>query len=492
MNLEEHLVDFIRQIQDERRLGDKRAEQFWNRTRLNQIGTPTYSDLHHLVNTTLSSGHISGGEITDDADGTITVAAGTGFIKSSAVSSIEDTFSFDWPESTVVPLVNNSVNYIYVEYNAGTPRAWSTTNRSTIRLSDQFTLGRVYKENNTLHILNSGVHLCNHVRTNHERLVACRWIEHASGGEVSEPAALKVKVTAGVFYVGANKITTAEVDTSVAGTFTAIYRDGVGDWTKELAQTDVNVEKYDDGDGVLGDIPVGRYSARYVYIDLDGHIFIQYGQAGDKLAVIQGEDVPTTSDFLNSFAILAARIIVKDGVSPVTEIASAFVNFFKYEGISDHNDLANLQGGQADQYYHLNAAEHGYVSGYEEGIWTPDLRFDGAKVGITYSVVSGWYTKIGRQVTITSYFALTSKGTSVGSAVIYGLPFTVANDNAAYVAPSFRFDNITFANIFQGYGAKNSTYIVLEEITEAGVKSFISNVNFADNSTLMISCTYFI
>lgn len=323
----------------------------------------TYDDVQDWLNSTISSGRISGGVISDDGDGTITVATGTGFIKSSAASAIESTYFFDWPQSTVVPLVDGEVNFIYVEYNAGSPRAWSTTIRSDIRFTDQFTLGRVFKDGGTLHIINSGVGLDNHMRKNHERLVACRWIEQASGGIVSEPAALKLKTTAGVFYVGANKITTAGKDTSVADTFEAWYRDGAGGWNKELAQTDINNEKYDDGDGVLGNISANRYSARYVYIDFDGHIHVQYGQQGDKLAVIQAEVVPAPPAFLNEFAILAARLIVKDGVSPLIEVAGTYLDMFQYQGITDHNDLANLQGGAADEYYHLTQAEHAEAGG---------------------------------------------------------------------------------------------------------------------------------
>lgn len=325
---------------------------------LDYMDGSTYETLQDWVNTTQSAGKISGGAISDDGDGTITVATGTGFIKISAVSAIEDTLFFNWPASAVVPLVNQEVNYIYVEYNAGTPRVWSTTTRSDIHLSDQFTLGRVFKDNGTLHIVNSGTNLANFVRRDHERLVACRWIENASGGIVSEPAALKLKTTAGVFYIGSNEIETISKDTNIADTFEAWYRDGGVGWSKELAQTDVNIEKYDDGSGALQDIPANKYSARYVYIDFDSHIHVQYGQQGDKLALIQAEEVPAPPAFLNEFAILAARVIVKDGVSPVIEIAMAYSDMFQYKGISEHNSLADLQGGAADEYYHFTNVEH--------------------------------------------------------------------------------------------------------------------------------------
>ena len=61
---------------------------------------------------------------------------------------------------------------------------------------------------------------------------------------------------------------------------------------------------------------------------------------------------------------------------------------------------------------------------YEEGLWTPVLRFGGSTSGITYSSIRGGsYTKIGRQVTVHFGFNLTDKGSASGDASIAGLPF---------------------------------------------------------------------
>ena len=60
---------------------------------------------------------------------------------------------------------------------------------------------------------------------------------------------------------------------------------------------------------------------------------------------------------------------------------------------------------------------------YEEGSWTPDLQFGGAKVGISYNNRWGRYTKIGRQVTVIGRITLGSKGSSGGIARFFGLPY---------------------------------------------------------------------
>ena len=59
---------------------------------------------------------------------------------------------------------------------------------------------------------------------------------------------------------------------------------------------------------------------------------------------------------------------------------------------------------------------------YEEGTFTPDLKFGGNAVSLTYSSRAGRYTKIGRCVTVSFVFVLSNKGSSSGSATV-SLPF---------------------------------------------------------------------
>jgi hypothetical protein len=139
-----------------------------------------------------------------------------------------------------------------------------------------------------------------------------------------------------------------------------------------------------------------------------------------------------------------------------------------------------------------DTAQANALDDYEEGTWTIGVEFGGASVGVTADLSGGTYTKIGRQVTVNGFLRLTNKGSSTGSATLTGLPFTIANNNANFSAASLRLNNITFANQFQGVGNTNSTAIVLQEITEAGVLDDITNADFANNSSIMLSFTYFV
>jgi hypothetical protein len=139
----------------------------------------------------------------------------------------------------------------------------------------------------------------------------------------------------------------------------------------------------------------------------------------------------------------------------------------------------------------VDIASANNLDDYEEGTWTPGITFGSLSAGLTYSLQSGFYTKIGRQVTLTGIVNLSNKGSSVGSVNITGLPFTVGNANGYYSTSFMRVNNITFTGTMSGLALINFTLIGLEVIN-AGTLTDISNTNFANNSSIILSLTYFV
>jgi hypothetical protein len=132
------------------------------------------------------------------------------------------------------------------------------------------------------------------------------------------------------------------------------------------------------------------------------------------------------------------------------------------------------------------------LNDYEEGTWVIGIEFGGASVDVTTSTNTGTYTKIGRQVTVKGGISLTSKGSSAGIAEITGLPFTIGATTSNHAPASLWLNNVTFANQYQARGLTSGVKIRLEELTEAGVLTNIEDTNFANNSEVFISLTYFV
>ena len=130
---------------------------------------------------------------------------------------------------------------------------------------------------------------------------------------------------------------------------------------------------------------------------------------------------------------------------------------------------------------------------YEEGTWTMGITFGGGSTGNVYVVNTGTYTKIGRQVTVNGQIGLSTKGSSTGVASLSGLPFTVGNATAPFFASaSIWFNNVNFAGQFQSRTEVATTNLQLWQTSILGVISQLNDTNFANNSEIAVSLTYFV
>jgi hypothetical protein len=136
------------------------------------------------------------------------------------------------------------------------------------------------------------------------------------------------------------------------------------------------------------------------------------------------------------------------------------------------------------------SADPNTLDDYEEGTFDAGIAFDGLSTNGTYSNRQCRYTKIGRVVHISGQITLSLKPTPAGNATITGLPFVVANENGGYSSPSIYVSAVTFADYVQGFANPNTQTISLREVTNAGVVSFLTDADFANNSEIIFSCTY--
>lgn len=135
---------------------------------------------------------------------------------------------------------------------------------------------------------------------------------------------------------------------------------------------------------------------------------------------------------------------------------------------------------------------------YEENVFTPVLTFvTPGDLAVTYSIQSGYYTKIGRQVTAHFHVATSAftHTTASGFVNITGLPFAAANltNNAAFGSLIFR--GITKATFTQ-FTARVVENTSLIEIIASGSGIAVGSVGVPDMPTggtvlLRGSITYF-
>jgi hypothetical protein len=148
----------------------------------------------------------------------------------------------------------------------------------------------------------------------------------------------------------------------------------------------------------------------------------------------------------------------------------------------------NLNSGQLKFPATQNASsDANTLDDYEEGTWTPDVRFNSSATGVTYGGRSGTYTKIGRVVICNFNFTLTNNGTGVGKCDVYGLPFTPSAEYYAgcnYAANLASMGGIPFGNFH------TSGYCGLRQMSTAGAATDLTDTHVANTAGVFFSGYY--
>lgn len=191
-----------------------------------------------------------------------------------------------------------------------------------------------------------------------------------------------------------------------------------------------------------------------------------------------------------------ASNIVADGneVQARTNGVASALNLQLFGGnlvIGDADSVIQANGGKilfpGTQSPSTNANT---LDDYEENTWIPALSFSGGNTGITYSIQTGTYVKIGQLVFIQGRIILTSKGSSTGQARI-SIPFTSANVSQNYTPISVgyfqSFSGLTGA--LSGYVETSNTIIQLTQHGATGVSAVVET-HLTNTSDIIFSACY--
>jgi hypothetical protein len=134
---------------------------------------------------------------------------------------------------------------------------------------------------------------------------------------------------------------------------------------------------------------------------------------------------------------------------------------------------------------------HSTVPHYDFGLWVPIPTFGGGNTGMTGTHFST-YQRIGNRVYIDTDFTLSAKGSSVGAAEIYGLPFGSWGNLPPFKIAWFNMTS-TLVNVtgVLGLGSAGLTAIILYGLAAAGASLIaLADTDFADNTRITCSGFY--
>ena len=128
---------------------------------------------------------------------------------------------------------------------------------------------------------------------------------------------------------------------------------------------------------------------------------------------------------------------------------------------------------------------------YEEGTFTPTVAGSTAAGTGTYSVQTGFYTKVGNLVTVEVFLTWTNIVGATGIMILAGLPFQSTSSTNAYSAASIAYVNnisLTASNVLTGMINPGSSFVELQQYPVGGGASTPVTIDTA--GSIIYTVTY--
>lgn len=334
------------------------------------INTPDHiTSIQRAIDHVWSSAITDGGALTDNGDGTIGIAECNVMIRSSANVHVS-LYNARVAAQTSISLTDDATNYVYLDYNAGTPQWVVGTTLTSFNRQDKMLGFMIHRAGTVLNYLDlREASLDQAAKSNHLFQDFARFIHKEGSTIISEPASLAIGFTEGEFFFTTEVITHVAFDTSIAGTananvFDMHYQDGVGGWTHVINSKLIDVTTYDDGSGTPATLSNNsKYGVTWFYIinntpsslaAVMGQV--EYNSEAEARAATSPSTLPSIlSEGLG--ALVGVAIYNKTDTS-FTDVLSPFTQTFTGTSATSHNSLGGLQGGTTSEYYHLTSAQH--------------------------------------------------------------------------------------------------------------------------------------
>lgn len=326
------------------------------------------SNLYNFYRHVWSSGGVEGFDLTENGDGSVNISDGEALLRN-ANDSHAPLKAYKISGVSNLLLTNESRNYIYVDYNSGSPVIAVTTSAMGIYATDTVILyvcSRVDNEVNSVKLADYNV---DYMAKSGIRSYQEQPYRHITGAGISETGSRYVTVTASRFYSLNTVLTTTAFDTSVAGTansnvFTTVYQDSPSGWVRTANQKQINNTQYDDGSGALATLANNKFGIHWVFyvFNVPTHLLVMFGRDSyDNVSNAQAATLPTNlPPEVQSYSTgaLIGKIIIQKNATSFSDIQSPFLDELKSSTPTEHNNLAGLQGGSLDSYFHLTESEH--------------------------------------------------------------------------------------------------------------------------------------
>lgn len=232
----------------------------------------------------------------------------------------------------------------------------------------------------------------------------------------------------------------------------------------------------------LANLPMGGFKHTGAASGASTGEYLVYGQTGANLSSLTVGTLNTTGN-----ANINGNVTIGDAATDALTINPNAVTWAgtPVAHTGQHSFASGVGVGNASN------ANPNILDWYEEGSFTPVLRFGGASTGITYSLNRGGsFTRIGNRVFFSLILELTNKGSAVGVADITGLPYAAISSVVTTYPMAMTANNMS--GVTEAYEPVVTTGASRINLLQHGATSpaDLTNTNFTNTSVIHIQGQY--
>lgn len=363
--------------------------------------------------------------ITNNRDGTIDVGAGEGTLRVSA-SETAPLHHVSVPAASSLALADNSINFIYADYNGGSPVLVATTNEADFNCLDKCIIWRLSRTGTDIHSINAAANNVDSNRKLRRKFFDLEDIIAVPGTALTaDEGGRNFSVSAGRYWFILSDLTTPLFDTSATDTFSLFYGSG-STWNEILGNTQISNTLYNDGTTTPATLGVGKSAAHYVFVSLDeGNAHLAVIAGGEYKNPEEALAAPVPAIFppeLGAVGVLVAKIVIEQGA---TELHDPILLYGGGEGQqgavqTTHNAMPGLQGGTVTDRWHNTEETHNALE--DANAQLEQLHTDGEPQFAALTVTG--YTKLGSDAPSIKVKKLTGTTASTeggNSSILHGL-----------------------------------------------------------------------
>jgi len=336
----------------------------------NIIGTPTIAnDVKQQLDYVNTSGIIEGCDLTDNGDGTISTSDGHAFLRPTSGDDLSPLILVQGTGTTNITLIDGETNYVYLDYNGGSPICKSTTIQSDIDCQSKCLAYIIYRNGTKLHVIDDRQHGLDASRKSRKVMRSLsRFIHQGDGSILGEVGNLGLSLTSGSFFYTVTEIPHPAFDTSIVGTanentFVLHYRDGLGGFIDVEGVKVIDSTVYDNGSGIPTSISNNKYGVSWVYILNDTpselHVVMGQDEYGSQSEAENASLPSTLPNILVGLGALVGFVVYQEGSINFDNILSALGRTFSSSSPTEHDGLSGLNVGD---YQHLTVDEKTYIT----------------------------------------------------------------------------------------------------------------------------------